>query len=106
MLGDAIENHSSNLVFWAQFCFVLMMIAAILMISFPIRYMHIGRLMSRSRKFLIFTILLIIGFAFTPYFGHAALIYMILYVLSPFYTWRISPEVASNENLENLSSSS
>ena len=94
------------LLFWAQFSFVLMMIAAILMISFPIRYMHIGRLMSRSRKFLIFTILLIIGFAFTPYFGHAALIYMILYVLSPFYTWRISPEVASNENLENLSSSS
>jgi phosphatidylserine synthase len=106
MLGNALETNSADLVFWAQFCFVLMIIAAILMISFPIRYMHIGRLMSRSRKFLILTILLIIGFAFTPYFGHAALAYLILYVFSPLYTWRISPEVASKENPENLSSSS
>jgi predicted PurR-regulated permease PerM len=68
--------------------------------------MHIGRLMSRSRKFLFFTILLIVGFAFTPYFGHAALAYLILYVFSPIYTWRISPEVASEENPENLSPSS
>jgi CDP-diacylglycerol--serine O-phosphatidyltransferase len=106
MLGNALETNSADLVFWAQFCFILMIIAAILMISFPIRYMHIGRLMSRSRKFLILTILLIIGFAFTPYFGHAALIYLILYVFSPIYTWRISPEVASKENPETLSSSS
>jgi len=82
-----------------------MSIAAILMISFPIRYMHIGRLMSRSRKFLIFTILLIVGFAFTPYFGHAALIYLTLYVLSPLYTWRISPEIASKESPGNIYSS-
>ena len=83
-----------------------MIIAAILMISFPIRYMHIGRLMSRSRKFLIFTIVLVIGFVFTPYFGHAALGYLILYVFSPLYTWRISPDIASQEHLEKLSTSS
>jgi hypothetical protein len=49
---------------------------------------------------------LIIGFAFTPYFGHAALAYLILYVFSPLYTWRISPEIASKENPEKLSPSS
>ena len=106
MLGKALETNTPDLVFWAQFCFVLMIIAGILMISFPIRYMHIGRLMSRSRKFLFLTVLLIIGFAFTPYFGHAALAYLILYVFSPLYTWRISPDVASKETPEKLSSSS
>ena len=106
MLGNALETNTPDVVFWAQFCFVLMIIAGILMISFPIRYMHIGRLMSRSRKFLFLTIVLIIGFAFTPYFGHAALAYLILYVFSPLYTWRISPEIASKENPEKLSPSS
>ena len=72
------------------------------MISFPIRYMHIGRLMSRSRKFLFFTIMLIIIFAFTPFFGHVALTYLTLYVVSPLYTWRIRPDIASKENAENL----
>ena len=84
-----------------------MIVAAILMISFPIRYMHIGRLMSRNRKFLIFTIVLIIGFAFTPFFGHVALVYLILYVFSPLYTWRISPDIASQEqHLDKLPTSS
>ena len=98
MLGKSLEINSPEINFWAQFCSFLMVFAAILMVSFPIRYMHIGRLMSRSRKFLIFTISLIIGFAFTPYFGHVALTYLFLYVLSPLYTWRITPELASREH--------
>ena len=105
MIGNALESNTPDLVFWSKFSFFLMIIAAILMISFPIRYMHIGRLMSRSRKFLIFTIVLVIGFVFTPYFGHAALGYLILYVFSPLYTWRISPDIASQEHMEKLSTS-
>jgi phosphatidylserine synthase len=105
MIGNALESNTTDLVYWSKFSFFLMIIAAILMISFPIRYMHIGRLMSRSRKFLIFTIVLVIGFVFTPYFGHAALGYLILYVFSPLYTWRISPDIASQEHLEKLSTS-
>jgi len=105
MLANDISENSSGMIFWARFCFLLMIIASILMISFPIRYMHIGRLMSRSRKFLFFTILLIIVFAFTPFFGHVALTYLMLYVFSPIYTWRISPDIASKEGTENLYSS-
>jgi len=105
MIGSALESNTPDLVFWSKFSFFLMIIGAILMISFPIRYMHIGRLMSRSRKFLIFTLVLVIGFVFTPYFGHAALGYLILYVFSPLYTWRISPDIASQEHLEKLSTS-
>ena len=105
MLGKALESNAQEIIIWAQFSFFLMIFAAILMISFPIRYIHIGRLMGRSRKFLIFTISLIIGFAFTPYFGHVALIYLFLYVLSPLYTWRITPELASREHREKPSTS-
>ena len=105
MLGKSLEINSPEINFWAQFCFFLMIFAAILMVSFPIRYMHIGRLMSRSRKFLIFTISLIIGFAFTPYFGHVALTYLFLYVLSPLYTWRINPDLASREHPESPTTS-
>jgi len=105
MLNNAIEINSSELIFWSKACFILMVIAAILMISFPIRYMHIGRLMSRNRKFLFFTLFIIVGFAFTPYFGHAALAYLTLYVFSPLYTWRISPDIASKESPKNIYSS-
>ena len=105
MLSNSIDENSSEMIFWARFCFFLLIIAGILMISFPIRYMHIGRLMSRSRKFLFLTIFLIIVFAFTPYFGHVALTYLMLYVFSPIYTWKISPETASKENTGNFYSS-
>ena len=102
MLSKSINDKSLEIVFWSSFCFILMIIGATLMISFPIKYMHIGRLMSRSRKFLFFTIFLIIVFAFTPYFGHVAFIYLTIYVFSPLYTWRISPDIASKESSSNL----
>tara|TARA_B100000700_G_scaffold328565_1_gene446807 strand:- start:678 stop:2072 length:1395 start_codon:yes stop_codon:yes gene_type:complete len=105
MLSNSINENSSEIVFWSKFCFILMITAALLMVSFPIKYMHIGRLMSRSRKFLFFTIFLIVVFAFTPYFGHVALTYLTLYVFSPIYTWRISPDIASKESSSNLYSS-
>jgi hypothetical protein len=34
---------------------------------------------------------------FTPYYGQAALIYMLLYTLSPLVTWRIDPDIAAQE---------
>ncbi|GIT03064.1 MAG: hypothetical protein CM1200mP28_03230 [Deltaproteobacteria bacterium] len=96
MLGKSLEINSPEINFWAQFCSFLMVFAAILMVSFPIRYMHIGRLMSREEIFnfyhqsdhwiRIYTI-----------FRHVALTYLFLYVLSPLYTWRINPDLASRE---------
>jgi hypothetical protein len=35
---------------------------------------------------------------FTPYFGHIAVLYMLLYTLSPFITWRIDPHIAARES--------
>jgi CDP-diacylglycerol--serine O-phosphatidyltransferase len=77
MIGNALESNTTDLVYWSKFSFFLMII----------------------------TIVLVIGFVFTPYFGHAALGYLILYVFSPLYTWRISPDIASQEHLEKLSTS-
>jgi CDP-diacylglycerol--serine O-phosphatidyltransferase len=35
---------------------------------------------------------------FTPIFGQICLGYMVLYLLSPLFTWRIHPEDAAREN--------
>jgi hypothetical protein len=32
---------------------------------------------------------------FTPYFGHGAFLYLLLYVFSPLWTWRIEPARAA-----------
>ena len=74
-----------------------MLAGSLLMIAFPIRYLHIGRLMGRKPWVGRMTLLLIFGFAFTPYFGHVALAYLLFYTFSPLFTWRISPEIADQE---------
>ena len=78
---------------------------SLLMNSYFIRYIHVGRLISRDRRFKWFTIFMILGFLFTPYFGYASFFYLSLYVLSPLYTWRISPEVAAIETRTQVASS-
>ena len=41
-----------------------------------------------------------------PVFGYASFFYMILYVISPLYTWRISPEIAAIETRQHPVASS
>ena len=36
-------------------------------------------------------------FVFTPYFGHFTLVSMLIYALSPLWTWRLAPEVSASE---------
>jgi len=98
MLAQSLEANDATLAFWVPFCFWLVLAGALLMVAFPIRYLHMGRLMGRKPWVGRFTLLLVFGFAFTPYFGHAAFTYMLFYAISPLFTWRISPEVASQES--------
>ena len=105
MLDTALDQGSQELIFWGDLCFWLMIGASLLMNSYFIRYLHIGRLLSRNRRFMWFTVFMILAFLFTPYFGYASFFYMILYVFSPLYTWRISPEVASIETNTQVVSS-
>ena len=97
ILDLALDEGSSLLIFWGKLSFWLMIITSVLMNTYFLRYIHVGRLMSRNRTFMWFTVCMILGFLFTPYFGYASFIFMLLYVFSPLYTWRISPETAAIE---------
>ena len=96
MFGQAMNAASDWARFWGIFCFGLVIGASILMNAYPIRYLHLGRFMSRHPWFGRAS-LIVIFTVFTPYFGEACLIYMLLYSLSPLITWRIDPEVAARE---------
>jgi phosphatidylserine synthase len=82
--------------FWGLFCCGIMIVTALLMNLYPVRYLHLGRFMSRHPWFARLTLLLSIS-VFTPYFGHMAFLYMFLYTLSPLVTWRIDPRIAAKE---------
>ena len=82
---------------WAVFCAGLMVFAALWMNLYPLRYLHFGRFMNRRPFFVSLNMLLALLLVFTPYFGYWALACMIIYLLSPLWTWRVSPEVAASE---------
>lgn len=97
IFGQATNDGSDWISFWGVFCFGLLILAAVLMNLYPIRYLHLGRFMSRHPWFGRGT-LIVIASVFTPYYGQACLIYMLLYTLSPIITWRIEPAVAARES--------
>jgi phosphatidylserine synthase len=96
IFGQAVNEASDWIGFWGIFCFGLMIIAAVLMNTYPVRYLHLGRFMSRHPWFGRASLIVLLT-VFTPYFGQACLIYMLLYTLSPLITWRIDPQVAARE---------
>jgi len=97
IFSQSINDASEWTRFWGFFSFGLTIFTAIMMNLFPIRYLHLGRYMSRHPWFARTTLLLLIIVIFTPYFGHISLLYMTGFVLSPLVTWRIDPEVAAKE---------
>jgi phosphatidylserine synthase len=96
IFGQSVSEAAAWTRFWGIFCFGLVIFAAVLMNSYPLRYLHLGRFMSRHPWFGRGTLIVIFS-VFTPYYGQACLIYMLLYTLSPIITWRIDPEVAARE---------
>ena len=97
MFTQAAEILPEQIRFWAGFCAGLMVFAALWMNLYPLRYLHFGRFMNRRPFFVSLNMLLALLLVFTPYFGYWALACMIIYLLSPLWTWRISPEVAASE---------
>ena len=96
IFAQAVNEGSPWVQFWGLFSCGIMIGTALLMNLYPIRYLHLGRFMSRHPWFARMTLLLSVA-VFTPYFGHMAFIYMFLYTLSPLVTWRIDPHIASKE---------
>ena len=97
IFAQSVSEASEWARFWGIFSFGLMIFIAIMMNLYPVRYLHLGRFMSRHPWFTRSTLFLLIIAVFTPYFGHIALLYMTCYLLSPLITWRIDPEVAVKE---------
>ena len=95
---QSIQEASRWTPYWGLFSTALMTATAVLMNIYPIRYLHLGRFMSRHPWFARGTLLLLIVSVFTPYFGHISLAYMTGYLFSPLITWRIDPEIAAREN--------
>ena len=94
---QAVNDASQWAGFWGLFNCGLMVFTAILMNIYPIRYLHLGRFMSRHPWFARLTLLLSLSI-FTPYFGHVSFLFMFLYTLSPLVTWRIDPRIAARES--------
>ena len=65
------------------------------------RYLHLGRFMGRHPWFARMTLLLLLIFILTPYFGYIALSYLLLYAFSPLVSRRIEPEIAAIETRVN-----
>jgi phosphatidylserine synthase len=96
IFAQAVNEGSQWAQFWGLFCCGIIIFTALLMNFYPIRYLHLGRFMSRHPWFARLTLMLSVA-VFTPYFGHMAFIYMFLYTLSPLVTWRIDPQIAAEE---------
>ena len=96
IFAQAVNEGSQWAPFWGLFSCGIMTGTALLMNLYPVRYLHLGRYMSRHPWLARFTLLLSVTI-FTPYFGHVSVLYMLLYTLSPLITWRIDPHTAARE---------
>jgi hypothetical protein len=96
IFSQSVADASDWARFWGVLSFAIMIAAAVLMNLYPIRYLHLGRFMSRHPWFARITSVLLIA-VFTPFFGHGAFLYMLLYTLSPLVTWRVDPHEAAKE---------
>ena len=96
ILNRAILHDSPLQAFWGVVCFAFMIVTPIIMNLYPLRYLHLGRFMSRHPWFGRGALLILVS-AFTPYYGYIFLFFMLLYALSPLVTWRIDPNDAARE---------
>jgi phosphatidylserine synthase len=97
IFDQALSDASPLAPFWGFTAIGTLLFTAGIMNAYPIRYLHLGRYMSRHPWFARLNMVLLFSFAFTAYFGHFCFIYMVLYVLSPVVTRKIDPEEAKKE---------
>jgi hypothetical protein len=64
---------------------------------YPIRYIHIGRFMSRHPWMTRTGLILLLCSVFTPFYGYLFLASMLCYAISPLITRRIDPQDAARE---------
>lgn len=92
MLEIAVVETPGMVAFWGIFCFCLMLLAAVAMNIYPVRYLHVGRFMDRRPWFTRINLAIFLSSVFTPFFGYVALAYGIMYLISPIFTGSIDPQ--------------
>ncbi len=97
MFDQALAAGSEWMRFWGIFSLGVLLLASVMMNVYPIRYLHMGRFMSRKPWFGRASLLMLTVFAFTPYLGHFSFLYMFVYLLSPLMTGNIDPREAARE---------
>ena len=70
---------------------------ALVMNLFPLRYLHIGRWFGRNPALMWGAVVLWLGMVFTPFYGVTVLAICGVYLISPLFTGKISPESAEIE---------
>ncbi|MBU1053988.1 MAG: CDP-alcohol phosphatidyltransferase family protein [Proteobacteria bacterium] len=96
IFNQSLSESSQTVYFWGIFCFITMIATGLTMNLYPVKYLHLGRFMSRHPRVGQISLLLLLS-VFTPYFGHITFLYMLLYLLSPVITGRIDPKDAARE---------
>jgi phosphatidylserine synthase len=96
MFNQSVYDDPEKIYFWGVFCLITMIVAAIMMNMYPVKYLHMGRFVSRNPWFGRISFLVLLS-SFTPYFGYVMFLYMVLYLFSPLVTWRIPPDEAARE---------
>ena len=80
-----------------RFGFGAMVVWSVVMNLFPLRYLHIGRWFGRNPALMWGAVVLWLGLVFTPFYGFTVLLICGVYLISPLFTGRISPEMAEIE---------
>lgn len=98
-IADQIAAHAPAYLEWGvKGSLGAMVLAAVVMNLFVIRYLHIGRLLGRRPAILWFIVVLWLSMVFTPYFGAVALAILTGYLISPLFTGKIDPSHAEIEH--------
>jgi CDP-diacylglycerol--serine O-phosphatidyltransferase len=91
LFNQAAIDSSTLTFFWVVVCIVIILAASLAMNIYPVHYLHLGRFMDKNPWFRNINILLLLGSMFTPFFGHVALVYLLLYLFSPLMTRGLEP---------------
>jgi phosphatidylserine synthase len=91
MFSQAVQECPNTIDFWGYVATSAMVLAAVAMNSYPVRYLHLGRFMDQSTWFRRTSIILLLVAVFSPYLGYICQLYLLLYLLSPIFTRRILP---------------
>lgn len=76
----------------------ILALAVVVMNLYPVRYLHVGRLMGRRPALLWISLAVWLIMMFTPFFGGVLLAFCLFYVVSPLFTGKIDPSQAAVES--------